>query len=337
MQQSSFSLVLALVAPSAVEDELFYEFLRLRDGWPKQAVEIKGSSLSETQAAQIIDLLTRFDVVVDFVAVDMASHAKNAIDDFKSRQAKAITAHVTREHHPEMVLQLVQIERIIRDMPNQLFIQAELTIQLILKILQTATLYHVQRRPEELGDIAWTVDRKNHSITEMEETWTTLILPMSENHFARAPIKFLAEADYSHFARYEVDPATDQDMARHIDWMRVTYGEREAPPKSSVIDAKRLLTEQQAFADSRDSLGLQLADMLASIVRRAANNKLQPPGWKDLGKLFIRNTRPGWFVQLGGAGAQQEIQGTALELYRVLEKGSKSMLDETFVRKQGKS
>jgi hypothetical protein len=49
---SSYSLVLALIVPSASESQLFYQFLRLRDSWPKQQIEIKGSSLDETQHAK---------------------------------------------------------------------------------------------------------------------------------------------------------------------------------------------------------------------------------------------------------------------------------------------
>jgi uncharacterized protein DUF3800 len=327
-RQSSFSLVLALIVPSASEEKLFYQFLRLRDGWPKQEIEIKGSSLDETQSAQVIDLLSRFDVLVEFVALDMATHPKEVIDDFKLRQAEAITAHVTREHHPDMVLHLEQISRTIRDMPNQLFVQAESTIQLILEVIRIATLYYVQRQPKELGDIAWIVDRKNHTLTEMEETWTTLILPMSESHFVRTPLVALVEADYSHFARYEVDPAADEEIARHLDWMRATFGDRESRRKGRVIDAKRLLSEQQKFADSRDSLGLQLADMLASILRRALNNRIKPPGWKDFGKLVVHNPKPEWFVQLGGGDVRRPLQGTALSVYRALEAGSKSMVNE---------
>ena len=52
--RSLFSLVLSLIIPSSIEQELFYEFLRLRDTWPFQSVEIKGSSLNESQAAQLI-------------------------------------------------------------------------------------------------------------------------------------------------------------------------------------------------------------------------------------------------------------------------------------------
>jgi len=45
-----------------------------------------------------------------------------------------------------------------------------------------------ERQPKELGEIAWIIDRKDRTITEMEETWTTLILPMSEYHFAKNPL-----------------------------------------------------------------------------------------------------------------------------------------------------
>jgi len=126
-QSHSYSLVLALIVPSCCEQKSFYEFLRLRDSWPTQHVEIKGSELDEKKASQVIDLLTSFDVVVDFVSLDMALHTNDVIDDFKARQAAAITGNITREHHPQMVHELVQLEHTLGTMPNQLFIQAELT------------------------------------------------------------------------------------------------------------------------------------------------------------------------------------------------------------------
>lgn len=52
-----FSLVLALVVPKAIEKDLFDGFLRLRDTWQSQNIEVKGSSLNESQAAQFINLV----------------------------------------------------------------------------------------------------------------------------------------------------------------------------------------------------------------------------------------------------------------------------------------
>jgi len=58
LSQSLFSLVLVLVIRSYVEPELFAEFSQLRDGWSNQGGEVKGSKLDESQAAQLIDLVS---------------------------------------------------------------------------------------------------------------------------------------------------------------------------------------------------------------------------------------------------------------------------------------
>ena len=54
----------------------------------------------------------------------------------------------------------------------------------------------------------------------METTWSTLILPMSEGHFARTPLISLKEADYSHFDAHYGIAADDKEMSSHVRWMR---------------------------------------------------------------------------------------------------------------------
>jgi hypothetical protein len=242
-------------------------------------------------------LVSGYDVFVKFYAADMVTHGDGVVGPFKARQADAITAHLTPEHHPPIVAQLQGLGDAIHRMPNQLFLQAFLVIELVLKVIEESTLYYVQRLPEEFGSITWTIDRKNRTITEMEETWSTLILPMSEGYFARSPPPTLKGADYSHFdARYGIDP-NDREMKRHIEWTREANGIRddERPPG---LNAGLLLSEQREFADSANSLGLQLADMLATILRRGLNNRLQPTGWKDFGRLLIAD-KSTQILQLG--------------------------------------
>jgi len=184
--QSLFSLVLAAVVPSSLEHKLFPEFSASLDSWSRRAgEEIKGSKLTEAQAAQLIDLVSRYDVFLNFFAVNMATHGDAVVGDFKARQADAVTAHLTSEHHPPIAAQLRGLANAIRRMPNQLFVQAFLMIELVLKVVQECTLYYVQRLPTELGSIAWIIDRKDRTITEMENTWSTLVLPMSESHFVK--------------------------------------------------------------------------------------------------------------------------------------------------------
>jgi hypothetical protein len=326
----SFSLVLALAVPSAKEPDLFYEFMRVRDRWPNPAVEIKGSTLNESQAAQLIDLVCHYDVLVNFFAIDMATHGDRIVDDFRMRQAAAVTAHLTSAHDPNVVAQLQTHASSMRAMPNQLFLQAFLTIELVLEVVEEATIYYVQRLPKELGEIAWFVDRKNRTITQMEEIWTTFILPAGESHFARNPLKTLIGADYSYFdARYGFTAETvDARMARHLDWIRQVHGTHPLDGGKTAVDATLLLSGRREFVDSRDSLGVQLADMLATILRRALNDHLQFPGWKDFGKLLVRKGQPGsFFLQLGLAdGTSRILEGYAKKVCLALDARAKSML-----------
>ncbi len=90
-----FSLVLALVVPATTEAALFYEFLRLRDDWPEKGVEIKGSKLNEKQAAQVMNLLAAHQVIAEYHAIDMSLHPDDVIEEFKERQAAALTTNLT--------------------------------------------------------------------------------------------------------------------------------------------------------------------------------------------------------------------------------------------------
>jgi hypothetical protein len=325
--QSLFSLVLAVVIPSSIETNLFGEFSALLNSWPHTGAEIKGSKLDETQAAQLIDLVARHDVFVNFFAVDMATHGESVVSDFKERQAAGVVANLTADHHPPVVAQLQALAAAIRRMPNQLFLQAFLMIELVLKVIEDSTLYYVQRFPAELGSIAWIIDQKDRTITEMEDTWSTLVLPMSESHFARKPLLSLIEADYSHFdARYRID-ANDAETMRHVQWMAEVYGipERERPPG---LNATLLLSDQKQFADSTSSLGLQLADMLATILRRAFNDRLQSPGWENFGRLLIADRSFTPILQLGPQrGRSDKLSGQQIEkVWRALQNGNKQMV-----------
>ncbi len=327
-KESSYSLVLAVAIPSRVETDLFKELLLLRGSWPNQEGEVKGSKLSESQAAQVINLVSRYDVLVNFCSIDMAAHGDKFVADFKVRQAAAVIANLTPEHHPNLVSQLNGYADYIRGMANQLFVQAFVTINLILEAIQELTLYYVQRQPKELGDIAWTVDRKDRTITQMEDMWTALILPMSESHFVKKPLLSPIGANFSQFdARYGITPEkTDNEMFRHLEWLYKTHGLKPPSGGEKSLHAKRLLTEQLEFLDSRDSPGLQLADMLAMILRRALINHLQLSGWQNFGMLLVR--KPGSsFLQLGGPGGPpRKLKGRAAWVFRVLESRAKSMM-----------
>ena len=259
------------------------------------------------------------------------THPDTLVEDFKKRQADGVTANITREHHPGPIPHLHQLGESVRRMSNQLFLQSFATWELIIRTIREGTVYFVQRQPEELGDIAWVIDRKDQTLTQMEETWSTLILPLSERAFANEPLIGILEEDYSYFdLKYGFNRATiEPDELRHLQWLRSVSGKGLlGEDERLAVNAKLLLTEQRTFEDSRDSLGLQLADMLAATLRRALNDQLKYPGWKDFGGLLVRHHNPGTgFIQLG-AGAEMPMLGHARRVCKILDSKAKSMVAE---------
>ena len=324
----SYCLTLALAVPSTIESELFYEFLRLRDVWPNQAVEIKGSGLDESQAAQLIDLVSQYPVLADFFAIDMSTHGDALVERFKNEQADEITAHLTPQHHAKLVAKMHDDAAKVRKMPNQLFLQAYLTILLVLNAAQDVPLYYAQRIPSDLGDIGWVIDRKNREITQMEDMWTTYVLPFGESWFAKNPHIRLTESDYSYFnERYTIQlAAADAQTKEHLEWLHGLHGKRGSD--HTIINAKALLSGQRKFVDSRDCLGVQLADMLATILRRALNDRLQFDGWKNFGKLLIHRWREGsWIIQIGSPlNAPRVVQGHAGSVLKTIRRSARWML-----------
>jgi hypothetical protein len=104
--QPLYSLVLALVVPSSIEAKLFASFSALLSTWHRQETELKGRKLSETQAADLINLLAEYDIMVQFFAVDMTVHSEKGVSERKSLQARAVTENLTVEHNRQSQLPL---------------------------------------------------------------------------------------------------------------------------------------------------------------------------------------------------------------------------------------
>src|SRR5271170_61825 len=153
---------------------------------------------------------------------------------------------------------------------------------------------------------------------------------MSESFFFKNPLVSLRGADDSHFdAHYGFTADTiDAEMADHLKWLEKVYGVHPLVGGRSGLDAKLLFSEKREFPDSRDCLGIQLADMLATILRRALNDRLQYGGWKDFGKLLVGRAKgKSYLLQLGPVGgAPQAIEGHAKEVVAAINAQAKPMV-----------
>ncbi|PYO97683.1 MAG: hypothetical protein DMD60_06015 [Gemmatimonadetes bacterium] len=270
--KSRAGATLALIVPSASRVALGRAFRTLKKQFGARGSEVKGASLSEQEAARVISLLQAYDVIVEAVVVDVGQHSPEEVAEFKTKQAERLIGNITRDHQPSLIQDLIAAQESMQALSNQLFLQVFCMWQLVPQLLETATMYYSQRRPAELGSFAWRVDAKDVSVTAMETLWTTLIGPLITAKTLTSPMGIIPGADYSYYERFDTVPADDSQLrAGHY-----------------YTDMKKVLRDNFKFASSDKDLGLQIADILASILTRALNGTLQKAGWQSLGSLFVR-------------------------------------------------
>jgi len=277
-KKSAVSAVGALVIPTGKVSDVLDDYSRVRGRFRKVGAEVKGSALDENEILQVISLLTRYDVLFEATVADFGMHSRSDVRGFQELQAVKVTEHLTDKHHPNLVRQVRALRDDLAALPEQLFTHSLLLMDLIDRVARHATLYYVQRVPEELGSFEWVVDAKDQQITPSEELWRNLIMPVMQTRSLHDPLAMLEGADYSHFDQFltELDPNEELPA--------------EAPQRQSGrgIDLNALVGRHLRFADSRDELGLELVDILTNALTRAMNGRLQPLGWSELGSLMIK-------------------------------------------------
>jgi hypothetical protein len=303
--------------------------MRLRDDWGISALEIKGSQLDEARFAEIFKVLNSHDVVLEFVAIDMAWHTESDLTEFKQLQAQRILDSLTPQHQPTLAAELKAVSDVVKAIATQLFVQAYLTIELIDRVLQTATLYYGQRIPEELGRFDWIIDRKDRQLTTMERLWTTLIIPIGQTRAFEKPFITLREGDYRYFDRFRLG-IDASDRSKDVQWLNENIAFPICSSEGSrIVDMKKVLQESFRFADSKNELGLQLADIVSSACRRAFNGNLQKCGWEDLGRLLIKKDGKPPIIGLAtpeqARGRDRRLHEAPSKVWLALDSASKSM------------
>lgn len=322
----AFSCVGALVIPGHSLNEVFTEFVELKRLWGVKAVdEIKGSKLSESQFAQFVNFLSGYDVMGEITAIDMAMQTPSGILNHKNEQALGVVKHITSEFSDTLKSSLYETQKRIEKLSSPLYLQAVCGFELVHHILRKSTLYYAQRSPKELGDFNWEIDAKQNAITEYERLWQLIVKPILQSKSFREPLIQLVEADYSYFNKY-----TGQ-YAEIPDHLRGATAHKIGP--FPYVSINKLFDKNVKVERSIRSLGLQMADIFVSNIRRAMNGNLRREGWNNVGALMVRAEFDDQLIQIIDVSRFRNLpMGNALpvsQLVTLVQRTAKPMLTET--------
>lgn len=309
----SIGCVASITIPSSSLDVVEQEVAKvLRKHFP--STEPKGNLLSEQIRHEIFDILSKYDVLVQAACVDLSMHSNANIKKWQSQMAAFLRASITDKHQPSMRKDVFELADRIEKLSLPLLAQFEVLNALIYNIIQTNTFYFAQRLPAELGNFHWIIDGKAKQETEFEKLWLEMLPAYLQMRTFKAPFVFLKESDYSFYSRFQSNK---------------TSGLEDDEGASNI---KMIMRESLKFIDSKDSIGIQLADIVANTIRRAFHGNLEISGFDNLGQLMAEKfdfSHPITFLSLDEnlVGNYSVPYG---KLLTVMRRGNKKRLIDEF-------
>lgn len=272
----AISAVGALVLPENKTKIIFSKFDALKNKWGYKDTEVKGSQLDEFQINSVIEILQKYNVMFEVVATDMNIQDDKKVTAHKLDRAHKMVSCITEEFNDILVANLHKTKEEIESLPNQLYMQASLTIELLIQVFQKTMLYYSLRKPKELEFFNWVVDAKNQNITTCEKIWNTLVLPLAQSQSFENPLLMIKEGDYSYFFKNRESGDIPNYLTKHMG----TKDPNDFFELNSVYSNIK-------FENSKDHIGVQLADILTTAIRRSMIGNLQKSGWKNFRNIMI--------------------------------------------------
>lgn len=272
---SSVSAVGALVIPSTKLASFDKLYGRLRAKLPKHNGEVKGRLLSEAGLASVVSVLYKLGCIFEAVATDSSFHTPDEILAHRKGQEQKITKHLTEEHHPNLVREVTALRAQLSEMPIQLYLQAVAMSELVYHTMNHANLFYCTRLPQELGSYHWRIDGKNRiGITQWEDWWHKVVLPVTESKTVREPMIAMEGGDYRWHDQFRVEPSE--------------YKKQFMPntERHDCYDLNRVLREDFSFSSDIE-YGLEAADILVNALRRSLAGNYTRQGWLSLRSLMI--------------------------------------------------
>jgi hypothetical protein len=319
----SWNSIAAYMSPESDRKRLreLVERLKRTVGVPTHT-EVKLKNLSELQYFEFLERLGLLGGVLYAVATDAGLNQPADIAEHQRGQAENSVEHKDKMLHQSAREGLQDLSARVAALAPQLYVQLQCQVNLIANILLSGILYFVQRRPNSLGRFRWRIDQKNSTQTEYEKAFVSLTPAFLQTISLTEPMPMLIGADYSTFSRFDY---SEENRPRYL---KETYGLAMDEDKP-VTNIGMLMQEDLEFVDSKHNQGVQVADLLASGIRRClrqefSNNELAA---RLLGRLIVQGYRGHPPIQfLNFSRSEKHATDAVARFSKIMEHNSRTIL-----------
>jgi Protein of unknown function (DUF3800) len=283
-QLESWNVVAAVAAAESARSAMSAGLKKLRiasGGLPLH--EVKLSQVDEVAYLALLAKLDREDVLLFATATDAGLNTSQRVAQHQSTQVANIRENIPRMRYEGGRTGLRILADELEGLSGQLYVQLVCQVRLIDDVLRRSINYFAQRRPQTLKHFRWRIDQKNVDKPTFERAFEKIAPPLLQSSSIRRPFEAVRGFNYSFLKSYEFEDG------KAPDYLQTEYG----LPKMDVFDLGKVLRREMTFVDSKSSEGVQVADLLASGLRRLLRGQFQDNRSvaTALGKLMLQNRR----------------------------------------------
>ncbi|WP_373019279.1 DUF3800 domain-containing protein [Thiomicrorhabdus sp.] len=321
--QNSWCVVAAYACPET-EKRKYRETLRnlkIREG-VLVAEELKLHQISELNYIKFLRELGALEGVLFCIATDSHLNKLELVMNHQKTRATSMLENVDEMKYESGRNAVRYMTSQLEELPAQLYVQLSCQIQLMHTFVNRGISYFVQRKPNSLKSFKWKIDQKEpQKKTDFEDVFEKFSPTLLQTLSLQNPGHALNWCDYRPMSEFMYKkgeiPEYLIDKFPHLK-------EKEG------FDIQKIIRKNIKFIDSKSYEGIQVADLLASGMRRLLrqefdNNYLVAKLFGELMVQEVKNQPP---IKLVTFGEEASVNEELAQLVRLFSKHCRPMINK---------
>lgn len=312
----SWCVVVAVAAPEPARKQFEAALAQIRSG--RTTREVKLHELTEEQYSRFVNALVASGAVLFAVATDSSLNQQPVVRAHQRSQVESIRANIPRMQYETGRYGLSALADQLESLPEQLYVQLVCQVRLLHTVTSRSISYFAQLQPSTLREIRWRIDQKNSVKPTFEKTFERLAPALLQTCSFGDPMLMVRGFDYSHMKQYEFAEG------EYPTYLQEDYG---LPPVDG-FNLQKLIRRNLKFEDSKNNDGVQVADLLATGLRRCLRGRypVESEVVRGLAQLTLQNERGRLPIELISFGDSAPVGEMASMVIRAMVARSRPYL-----------
>jgi hypothetical protein len=314
-KEGSWSVVVAVCCPESSRRPISEVIGRLRRSRGSTTGEVKLPHLGESEYVQFLESLAKYELIMFATGTDSGLNTPDRVQAHKAAHVSDIRENIPRMKFEGGRLGMTLLANQLESLSSQLYVQLITQVNLVHDVIGRGINFYVQRKPVTLREFRWRIDQKNTTKTVFEETFEKFAPPLLQARSIQDPMVHIRQFDYRHLAAYEFEEGQEPD------YLQTEYG----LPPMEVLNVQKLFRGNLKFVDSKASEGVQVADLLASGLRRVLKGAFDRPSEvaRAIGRLCVQNVQGKHAINLFSFGDEQPLEKDTSAMVRHIDRESR--------------